>query len=127
MQSALSFFVLLLACSWLSAATNPVPFVNEPLVPDSVNPGSQAFTLTVNGTGFAKGTVVRWNGSGRSTTFVSSSQLKAQIVASDVSQPKTAAITVFNPGPGGGTSNVAYFEVRIESQEVAFSTRGFDI
>jgi hypothetical protein len=43
--------------------------------------------------------VVRgWNGSDRQTTFVSSSQLTAQISASDIVATGTAAVTVFNPG-----------------------------
>ena len=45
----------------LCAQTNPVPFVNNPLVPASVAPGGPSFTLTVNGTGFVPGSVVNWN------------------------------------------------------------------
>ena len=42
---------------------NPVPFVNLPLNPGAVTPGSPGFKLTVNGTNFVKGSVVNWNGS----------------------------------------------------------------
>ena len=38
-------------------AANPVPLINQPLVPDAVAPGSAGFTLTLNGTGFVSG---RW-------------------------------------------------------------------
>ena len=34
------------------AANNPIPLINNPLVPTSVAPGDGGFTLTVNGTGF---------------------------------------------------------------------------
>src|SRR6266498_2066712 len=35
--------------------TNPVPLINQPLVPDATAPGGPGFTLTVNGTGFGLG------------------------------------------------------------------------
>src|SRR6059058_4588347 len=77
----------------MSATTgtaNPVPLINQPLVPDAVAPGGAGFTLTVNGTGFVSGSVVNWNGSVRATTFVSSSQLTASILASDIATASTA-------------------------------------
>src|SRR4030095_7037715 len=55
------------------------------LSPNSAVAGAQPFTLTVNGTGFVAGTTVRWDGAPRTTTFVSSGQLTAQITASDIS------------------------------------------
>src|SRR5215831_349073 len=97
---------LCLALSLLAAAqNNPIPFISQPLSPSSAAPGGSGFTLTVNGTGFATGAQVNWNGARRPTTFVSGSQLRATISASDLAAPGTATITVFNPGPGGGTSN----------------------
>src|SRR5215467_4995367 len=89
-----------------AAAQNPVPFVNNPLVPTSVAPGGPSFTLTVNGTGFVASSVVNWNGSPRATTFVSSKQLTATILAADIATPNTGSVTVVSPGPGGGTSNL---------------------
>src|SRR6266446_1260523 len=97
-----AFNVIVFLASSLSGQSNPVPFVNQPLVPSAVAPGGPAFTLTVNGTGFVSGAVVNWNGSPRSTTFVSGSQLSAAISAADISSPSTAAISVVNPLPGGG-------------------------
>ena len=55
---------------------NPVPATTG-LSPDTATAGGSAFTLTVNGSGFIDGSVVRWDGSDRTTTFVSSSQLSA--------------------------------------------------
>src|SRR6266404_2890720 len=49
---------------------NPVPAITS-VSPATVIPGSAAFTLTVNGTGFVASSVVQWNGSARPTTFVS--------------------------------------------------------
>ena len=104
-------FVLVALAAQPALAQNPVPFVNQPLSPDAVAPGGTGFTLTVTGTGFASGAVVNWNGSPRSTTVVNSHTLTATINATDTSKDGTAEITVTNPAPGGGTSNVVYFSV----------------
>jgi hypothetical protein len=101
--------VALLAASAL--ASNPIPVINAPLSPGSKTPGSAAFTLTVNGTGFVSGATVYWNGNARTTTFVSSSQVTATINAADVATATTGNVTVGNPAPGGGFSNVAHLEV----------------
>ena len=122
--------LLVLSVATISSALaqNPVPLINQPLVPDAVMPGGAGFTLTVNGTGFVPGAVVHWNGSALATTFVSGSQLKASVSASDIVQPGTASVTVVNPGPRGGTSNVAFFEVTTPSSSVGLSNpTGFDV
>jgi Bacterial Ig-like domain (group 3)/FG-GAP-like repeat len=98
--------------------TNPVPLINEPLVPAAVAPGGSAFTLTINGTGFVSASVVNWNGTARATVFVSTSQLTASISASDVATASTASVTVVNPTPGGGVSNVAFLQVTTAAETV---------
>jgi hypothetical protein len=65
----------------------------------------------VNGTGFVSRSLVEWNGSVRTTNYISNSKLMASILATDISSLNTASVTVVNPAPGGGTSNVAFFEV----------------
>jgi 6-phosphogluconolactonase (cycloisomerase 2 family) len=87
-----------------SGTTPRIPTITS-LSPTSTTAGGAAFTLTVLGSNFGSGSFLRWNGSDRPTTFVSSSQLTAQISASDIVATGTAAVTVFNPAPGGGTSN----------------------
>ena len=104
-----------------ASAANPVPLINQPLIPTAVAPRSAALTLAVNGTGFVSGSVVRWNGSPRTTTFLSKSKLTAAILASDLSTPNTASVTVVNPAPGGGTSNVSFFEITQSTSWVALS------
>lgn len=91
-----------------SAPRYSVPIIYQPLGPDTVAPNGPAFTLTVNGTGFAATSVVCWNGRARTTTFVNQSQLKASIPPSDIAKADTAAVTVVNPGPGGGSSNEVF-------------------
>ena len=79
--------------------------------PASAFAGSPGITLTVNGTNYMAGSVVRWNGSDRTTTYVSPSQLRAAIPASDLASAGTANVTVFNPAPGGGISNAQTFNI----------------
>ena len=104
-----------------STAGNPVPLIYQPLSPDAVVPGGLAFKLTVNGTGFVSGSTVKWNGSARATNFVSDSKLTATLLATDVASFNTASVTVFNPSPGGGASNVVFFETTRPTSSVALS------
>jgi hypothetical protein len=105
----------------LNAQNNAVPLVYPSLSPVSAAQGGSGFTLTVNGTGFATGAVVRWNGSARSTTVVSGRVLEAAISSADISHRGTASITVTNPAPGGGVSKVVYFPVRPKFNAAAFA------
>jgi len=105
-----------------AAAANPVPLINQPLSPDAVIPGGGDFNLTVNGTGFVQGTVVKWNGVARTSTFVSNTRLTAKILAADIASFNTASVTVVNPAPGGGTSNVLYVEATRPTSSVALGT-----
>ncbi|HBI25381.1 TPA: hypothetical protein DDX30_01165 [Candidatus Wolfebacteria bacterium] len=90
---------------------NPVPTTTG-ISPSSKTVGDAQFTMTVNGTNFVSASVVRLNGSDRTTVFASSTQLTATIPASDMTAPTTTAqITVFNPTPGGGVSNAQTFTV----------------
>ncbi len=92
------------------AQANSVPFINQPLLPASAAPGSPAFTLTLNGTGFVSGAVVKVNGASVTTTFINGKQLKATIPASDVASARTDVITVLNPGTAE-ESNMVYLPV----------------
>src|SRR5262249_44737484 len=66
--------------------------------------GGTATTVSITGTGFVASSIVRWNGEPRSTTFVSSTVLRALITASDVATAGSAEATAVNPLPGGGAS-----------------------
>src|ERR1035441_3441255 len=92
-------FVLTLATiSMLSlslfAQNNPAPAIDQPLTPDHALPGSKAVTLTVGGSNFLSGSVVNWNGSALSTTFVHKGELQAIVPATNLASAATAAITV---------------------------------
>ena len=87
----------------LTQAPSPPPVLSN-VVPGSVIAGDPGFLLTVNGSGFVYGSVVRWNGEDRPTTRISANQLRAGISASDIQAAGAATVTVFTPAPGGGTS-----------------------
>jgi len=123
LMSAIALFVALAGPIRLAGTENPVPLINQPLMPDAARPGGAAFTLTVNGTGFVSGAVVKWNGSARGTTFVSGFRLTASISASDIAMPGTASVTVVNPGPAGGTSNVIFFSVTPSTTSITMSAQ----
>jgi hypothetical protein len=116
---------LLLLFAGTAIAANPVPFVNQPLVPDAAAPGGSGFTLTVNGTGFVASSVVLWNGSPRATQFVSQGQLTATIPATDIAKAATASVGVVSPGPGGGASATLFFPVAVPEASVSFARSDF--
>lgn len=103
------------------AQSNPVPFVNQPLVPGAVVPASPQFSLTVHGAGFVHGSIVNWNGTHLATTFVSAAKLTAVVPASNVSKAGTANITVVSPTPGGGSSNSVPFIIAEPSTDPQFT------
>ena len=96
----------------VSPAPNPVPKVTS-LNPSLALAGGSGFTLTVTGTNFIPGSVVRWNGLNRPTIFVSSTQIQASISADDIADPGIMNINVFNKSPGGGSSNSLPFRIKI--------------
>jgi hypothetical protein len=68
---------------------------NTSISPTTRTAGSGAFTLTVTGTNFENGDIVRWNGVNRTTTFVSAIQLTAAIAGPDVATAGNANVTVY--------------------------------
>ena len=96
--------------SLLFTIDNPLPAITS-LTPSTVTAGSAALTLTVKGINFVNGSVVRWNGANRTTTFVSTGQLTAVLPSSDFQTAQIAQVTVVNLPTGGGTSNPEPFSV----------------
>lgn len=106
----------------IAVAANPVPFLNQPLVPTAVSPGVTGFALNVSGTGFVSGSTVDFNGAPLTTTFVDSEHLHAVVPAANVATAETASVTVMNPAPGGGSSNVVYFQVGAPETAMNFAS-----
>src|SRR5882762_8180942 len=92
------------------AAGNPVPFVDI-VSPVSINPGAIGVTLTVRGTGFVSTSIVEWNGTPLTTTFLSNKLLTASVPDAFVAAVGLGSITVVTPGLGAGKSGVTYVPV----------------
>jgi hypothetical protein len=97
----------------------PVPTITS-LTPSGVYASTGSFVLRVNGTNFVATSIVSINGANHPTTEVTSTQLAAQLSASDVANAAALQVAVFNPpvpnppageGPGGGSSNIVTFNV----------------
>jgi hypothetical protein len=94
----------------VSTKKNPVP-VTVSLAPASAIHGAGNFQLTVNGSNFVPGSQVTWNGSQRSVSYVSATQLIVYIPWSDIVSAGTATVLVTNPTPGGGKSTSLTFTI----------------
>ena len=105
-----------------TATANQAPVMNQPPVPMTAAPGSQSFMLTLNGTGFLPGVLVKWNGTTRNTTYVNSNQIQVKVRGIDVRSAGTASIRAFNPGPGSGMSNAVYLGARTAGSVPSFAT-----
>lgn len=103
-------------------ASNAVSFTIEPvqigapiitsLVPDNVNAGAAAFTLTVNGSNFTVNDVVTWNGNFLTTTLVNSGKVTAPITSDDVASAGFASVAVLDTVSGIIASPSVKFEIK---------------
>ena len=92
------------------STTYPVPATTG-ISPSSRSTGDAAFTLTVSGANFVSGvSVARLDGINKTTTYISSTQLTADISAADLAAPGNKVVTVFTAG--GGESNAQVLSVR---------------
>ena len=108
------------------AQNNPAPIVFQPLTPDHIAPGTvNPITVTVRGANFVADSVVNWNGSPRTTTYASKTSLHAVINAADVAATGTGTVSVTNPLPGGGTSNVVYLPIHRPQTTVALAEHDY--
>ena len=116
------------------SSSNPVPTINV-LYPSCAPVGEQFIDgvdnqlSVISDTDFVvAGSVVRWNGSDRPTTSDGSlNGLIAQISASDIAAAGTAMVTVFNPAPGGGSSNSLTFTINtgaVDPQSIVVDPTG---
>jgi hypothetical protein len=99
--------ILILASAIAAHAQQPVPTILN-LNPPFAVVTSGGFTLNVTGNNFDNTAVVNWNGSARATTYLSSSQLTATILQSDIATMQAVQVTVTTDG---GTSNGFGFQI----------------
>jgi hypothetical protein len=83
------------------------PIINS-IAPNLAMAGGSGFTLTVNGTGFATGAAVQWNGATLTTAFISDQVLKATIPGSLIATVGSAQVAVV---VNSATSNAVPFTI----------------
>jgi poly(3-hydroxybutyrate) depolymerase len=96
--------------SGTASINNPIPAIAS-LSPTKATAGGAAFTLTVNGSDFVTSSSITWNGTTLAATYVSDSQITAQVPASSIANSGSVTVEVSNPAPGGGSSNAATFDI----------------
>ncbi len=104
-------FVLVISVFILANCTNPIPVLT------TIDPAAKVchlptFVLTVTGTNFMNESKIVFNGVGKTTTYVSTTELTCEINPEDIATgPMTIPILVRNPSPGGGDSNSMDFTI----------------
>ncbi len=83
--------------------TVDAPLTLSALVPAGVALGSPDFSLILSGAGFKTGAVAHFGGTDLATTLVGSGMLTATVPAALVSQTRTVAVDVQNPGSNAST------------------------
>ena len=97
--------ILWLCSVFAAGAWAAAPPAITGISPDPIDAGGQAFLLTINGTGFVSASVARLSGSALSTTFVTSTQLRAEITPALRAISGHPSLTVTNPD--GTVSNAS--------------------
>jgi YVTN family beta-propeller protein len=110
-------------------ASNPAPPNASPTIttisPGAALAGGASFTLTINGSNFVAVSIVNFDGAASNTTFVSPTQLTANISADAIYEtPRNIDVTVTNPAPGGGASNAVTFRLTSGYTSVAVDPTG---
>lgn len=98
--SALSGALAILLLPAVSCGGCPATPSVASISPSTASAGAAGLLLTVNGNDFSSNAVVVWNGSPLTTSFVNGNQLTATISATQIAQPDTALVYVYNPLPG---------------------------
>ncbi len=73
--------------------------------------GRAAFTLAVTGSNISPNSIVKWNDVPLATTYLSGTQLQAQVTAGLVANVGTANVSIYTPPPAGGTSSSRVFTI----------------
>ena len=90
---------------------NPLPAIQS-ISTQIVTAGSPGLSLTIQATGLLSDTQVNINGSPAAGPFsTSSGSIQVLIPASALAQVGTVTVSLTNPPPGGGTSNLATIKV----------------
>jgi hypothetical protein len=113
MTLVLLLTLISVGCGYSKSTMPPQPGTMPAIAqlnPSSVIAGSSSFPFEVDGTNFASGAVINFNGAAQNTTRMSGTKLTTKIPASAIMNSGTVPVTVTNPGTppsgiyGGGTS-----------------------
>ena len=118
----------------------PQPSPGEPQVtsvsPSTVVAGGPSFTLTVTGQNFAQGDTVEWTSTALTSTFVSSTEMTAQVPDQLLYEAGTATIIVQTPTPNAlnfgttltvtaapapGTAGFTVSTVNVEANDIVWN------
>ncbi|MEK7832249.1 MAG: IPT/TIG domain-containing protein, partial [Acidobacteriota bacterium] len=91
-------------------ANRPVPSL-ESLSPSGAQTGGDGLNLAIFGKNFSRESIVKWNGIEHAADFYSSTEISLPVTKADLASSATVEVSVFTPGPGGGTSNKSTFVI----------------
>jgi hypothetical protein len=97
------------------SVNNPEPIITS-INPSSVKAESGSFTLIIYGRNFVDGSSVEWGEFTEQTDYINSTQLAVELTAGNEIANRT--VSVHNPAPGGGTSNIVSLNVTAPGLEV---------
>ncbi len=89
---------------------NPVPTLTA-INPTSIIAESPDFKLTLTGSNFVKTSIVSFNNQQFPSTYISSTQIQAEIPSGSIQTAGQYSVSVNNPSPGGGVSGAINFTV----------------
>ncbi|MDP3261205.1 MAG: RHS repeat-associated core domain-containing protein [Thermodesulfovibrionales bacterium] len=93
---------------------NPVPSLSS-INPTSVTAESPDFKLTLTGSNFVKTSIVSFNNQQFPSTYISSTQIEAEIPSGSIQTAGQYPVSVNNPSPGGGVSGTLNLTVTPKS------------
>ena len=99
------------ADSTTQPANNPRPTLSA-VSPNNDQVGSIGLSITLTGTNFISTSVINFGSTTLAPSTFMSNSLTATVPNSAYAQAGVIAVTVSNPGPGGGTSNGEEFKVQ---------------
>jgi hypothetical protein len=88
------------------SAISPAPSISS-LSPSSATSGGAAFTLSVNGSNFVAGSIIKWGSTPLTTLFSSSAKLTAAVSTTLIASAAAPSVTVVNPG-GAASGGVTF-------------------
>ncbi len=110
--------ILVLALASFFAFADPPSPVLTYLSPGTAVSGSAGFQIAASGMNFVSKSVVTWNGKQLPTTYISDTQLTAQVGAEDIAAAGSVQVAVVNALASQQQSNVIMFTVQAAAPQI---------